>query len=338
MEKMSIPRPVFRVEWNGRDVTVDLSPYVSSVSYVDREEGESDTLEIRLGDGDGRFRGDWYPTKGDRLRLRFGYEGNPSMRGGDFDLDEVTGDGPPDVVALRGIAAGISRPLRTPESRAYENTTLSDIARAVALRLGLSLVGEIDPIRIIRETQSQEEDLAFLARVAGEYGYAFSARGDAISFVKRGSLRDSPPVLTLRRGDITRYSVTDKILRVARSASVVSHRPSSRETIRHDAPETRRAGPDISMDRLSPDLRAETPEQAMAKAAASLDAENEEGASLDLTLFGNPRLVAGVNFVLADMGGFGGVWHITESRHDMRKGAGYTTELRAIRARKDMVR
>lgn len=329
MEALTFPpHPVFRIVLDGRDVTAHLSPQLLSVSYTDFVEGEADTLDIRLEDTDGRLRGPWFPDKGGLLHMRFGYEGEDLMDAGAFEIDEVEGEGPPDVVVIRAIAAGVKSPQRTREGKAYEDTTLAGIAQAVARRLKLKLVGSIAPIPIRRVTQIFEHDLTFLHRLADEYGYAFNVKGAQMVFYKRAELRSEKPILTLSRADLTRYRVRDKIMGVVREAQVAYHDPKSKRLRHYKVRDTDRAA---SGDTLKLNVRAESQEQAQAKAQAALEQANISATQLELTLFGNPRLVAGINVELTDLGKFSGIYHIVKSRHDMTRGGGYRTDIEAKR-------
>ena len=104
--QLGVLHPIFRIVMAGRNVTADLSPYLLSVSYTDFVEGEADTLDIRMEDAEGKFRGSWYPDKGDVVHFHFGYAGDDLQYAGAFEIDEIEGEGPPDVVVIRAIAAG----------------------------------------------------------------------------------------------------------------------------------------------------------------------------------------------------------------------------------------
>ena len=134
----------------------------SNFPYVDHLSGESDELEVRLEDVDGRWRGPWYPGKGDKLRAEIGYAGEKFLPCGEFEIDEIGWSFPPDEVSIRALATGISTPSRTRKSKGYEKTTLAAVIRAVAKRLGLTPAGEVADIPIDRVTQYQESNLAFL--------------------------------------------------------------------------------------------------------------------------------------------------------------------------------
>jgi len=292
-------------------------------------EGEADTLDITVEDTDGLFKDQWYPKKGQTLALEFGYEGQALQSAGLFEVDEIDISGPPDQVTIRGIATGVMKAFRTSQGRAYDNTTLSAIAQQVAKRLKLKLVGTIEAIQITRATQIYESDLAFLGRLAGEYGYAFSIKGETLIFYKRTALRSSAPVLTLKRTDLERYHIRDKIKDVAKAAQVSYHDAKTKRLKQSRVQQG--AQLDTSDYEVKINVRAESDAQARVKAAAALDKANEDATQLELTVFGNPLLVAGINFMLADMGKLSGSYHVDMSRHISNRDSGYSTELEAKR-------
>lgn len=59
---------------------------------------------------------------------------------GEFEIDEMTISGPPDVITIRGIASWVTSAIRTRDVNAHENKTLREIAEAVCKKHGLTLV------------------------------------------------------------------------------------------------------------------------------------------------------------------------------------------------------
>jgi phage protein D len=324
-----VPHPVWDLRLAGKVITRDLAKYVLSVTYEDHEEGEADTVDVAVEDVEGKFRGDWYPTKGDSLSLRIGYEGSPLVSCGEFEVDEITLAGVPDVVTIRAVSAGVTKPRRTRQGKAYENTSLRAIAEAVAKRAKLTVVGTIEPIAIRRTTQIYENDLEFLRRVAGEYGYAFSVKGNQLVFIKRADLAQVKAAITLARTDIRPYSFRDKIKDVVAQADATHHDPKTKSLKRAQA--TGATDEEVSGDTLKINVRAETPAQAKAKAGAAIEAANREATTCEGTTFGDPRLVAGINVTLEGFGALSGVYHIKRSRHTLDRSGGYRTEFEARR-------
>lgn len=137
----TIPKPKFRIQYNGKELTDDLTPYLISITYTDKTIGESDELEIVLEDTDGLWRQTWYPTSGDLVNLKMGYD-DLILDCGAFRIDEINLDGSTesgDTVTLKFLATWVTSPLRTRAHKAYENQTLRQIAQAVATKNGLTL-------------------------------------------------------------------------------------------------------------------------------------------------------------------------------------------------------
>lgn len=66
--------PIFTLWYGHKDITYDIAPYVTSISYSDSIKNEADVIAIALEDTCGRWINDWYPGKGDTLALKLGYQ------------------------------------------------------------------------------------------------------------------------------------------------------------------------------------------------------------------------------------------------------------------------
>lgn len=324
-----IAQPTFRLVMNGRDVTVDLRKYLTSISFTDHVEGEADTLEVMLEDKDSKFRGPWYPREGDSVTAQLGYDGKPLMACGDFEIDELELSGPPDTVSIRAIAAGVMRAQRTHQGRAYEDKTLRDIVFEVARRLHLEVVGDPPALAIRRVTQIHENDLTFLHRLADAYGYAFSVKGSKLVWLARKAIRTAGPRLTLKRTELERYRLRDKIMGVVKKTTVAYHDPKTKRLRKYKVTDTSRKT--TSVDELNLNVRAESQEQAQAKAEAAQGESSIESTVLEFSLPGRTILRSGINFTLADMGVLNGHYHIVMSRHVITRDGGYVTECEAKR-------
>lgn len=87
--------PVFTLWYLQKNITTDIAPYVTRVTYTDNIKSESDTIEVELEDSDGRWLGKWYPGKGDTLTLKMGYKGETLLSCGTFSIDEIEVSAPP---------------------------------------------------------------------------------------------------------------------------------------------------------------------------------------------------------------------------------------------------
>lgn len=322
-----VPLPYFVLLYGQKDVTSDIAKNALSVTYTDKLRGESDEVEIELEDTDGRWRSVWYPQKGDVITLKMGYVGTKLLPCGDFQIDELQLEGPPDVVSIRGLASGITQELRTKRSKAFENQTLRQIASQVARANGLQVTGTIADLKMERVTQNQESDLAFLKRLAEAYGYAFSVRGQQLVFHDLADLDAGASVLKLSRSDIKRLSLKDKSHAVYRACQVSYFDPKTQRLIQHTETNPGVASGDV----LKLDERCESRAHAEARAKAALRQSRGGNVEGTLTVVGDQRLVSGNNIQLDGLGRYDGLYQIRLAKHSTQRGAGYSVEVEVSR-------
>lgn len=329
----AVDAPLSVIQYNTKNITADISPFLLEVTYTDNLEGESDTLDIRLEDVDGRWISSWYPTQGDSLTARLGYAGQALLQAGDFEIDEIEFDGPPDAVTIKAVAAGVKRSVRTRNGRAYEATTLAAIAADVAKRNHLTVTGSIDAIRIQRATQAFETDMAFLRRIADEYGYAFNVRGNQLVFFKKAALRQAQAVYIITRQDcISRYRLRDKVHGVVSGAEVTYFDPKEKKRRVASVDDAKGGNNRTGSDQARINVRAESDAQARQKAQALLD-KNDDQTGGTLVLYGNVLLVAGVTVELSMFGKYDGKYLVNKSVHRQARSSGYSTEIDIKRVR-----
>ena len=315
-------KPIFKIEYNQKDITTDVSNQVLNIEYTDFEHGQSDEITITFEDTQKLWQGSWIPSKGDSLRVFIGYEGEKLLNCGIFEIDEIEFATPPDILTVKALATGITKALRQNNSVAYENKTLKQIASEIAQKHSLTLVGEIEDVRVERITQNQERDLTFLKKLAEQYGYIFKIAEGNLVFYKTEKLTGADAAKILYRTDLTRITLSEKTSKNYKSVTVSYHNPKTGKKITATAKNEKC----VKGDTLKITERCENKQQALLKAKAALAKGNNtiEG-SIDLV--GNPNLIAGLNVELKDLGYFSGKYHITQTRHFIDRTSGYGTSL-----------
>ncbi|ECY1971340.1 phage protein D [Salmonella enterica] len=334
-----VPQPAYRLVYNRKDITHDVSVYVTSVSYTDRLSGESDEIQVDLEDSEGRWRDAWYPGKGDTLTLQMGYAGEPLRECGTFSIDEIELSGPPDSVSLRGLATSVTVAMRTKVSRGFENTTLAAIAQRIAGKHHLQLQGQIEPLTLDRVTQYDETDLAFLKRLARDYGYLVKVTHTHVIFSSLDKLRDAPPTFTFTRLDISRYSLRDTINRIYKGAKHRSQNSRTKQVVTYQADggestttvSTATRGKNTSADTLTLSGRSGNQGTAARRTRAALNLKNQYQKVATLSMAGNIRLRAGHNVTLTGFGASDGKWLTGSVRHSMTRSGGYTMDVDVAR-------
>jgi len=327
---MEVKSPRFEIVYNGKNITEDLTPYLLSVTYSDREKDESDEVDFSIEDTDARWRDNWYPAKGDKINLRLGYD-DMMLDCGDFEVDEVEAVGAPDVVNIRALGSGITTAMRTRDSYAHEQTTLKEIVERFAKKHGLTLVGTILTLRIERSTQNREPDVAYLKRLADEYGYLFSIKGKKLVFTSVFDIEKGLPVYSLDRSEMINYRFLDKTVATFKKAKTKHHKPQSKEILQYETLLNQLSdGTDIddtAEDTLELRGTVENLLQAELKSKAALHNNNKEGKTGRFNVPGNPLMVAGNNIEVTGLGKLSGKYHISESVHTIDRNSGYVTSI-----------
>lgn len=317
-----LDRPSVTLEVNHREATGYFGPWVLDLTYVDHMAGESDGLEIRLDNSDGRWMREWYPVKGTSIQATIGYEGGKFLSTGICQVDEIELSGPPDTVTIKALAAGNTRALRTPKSRAFEGKSLNAIAAEVAGIHGLSMVGEVPEISWRRSTQNRETDLGFLCRLGEEHGIVFSVKGDLLVFHELQKLEAGPKVLKLGPSDLTSYRFREKVVAGAASASYFDG--STKELVVAEFQLNESRHPDKKK------IHRRTENKGQTRRLANMAMRTQKAFERDgtLALPGNTLLLAGGIFELESFGALDGLWMIRSARHSVSS-SGYTTEMEA---------
>lgn len=323
-----IRSPGWILSYQGVNITADISQMVLSINYVDELGGRAGELEVQLEDRDKRWQGPWFPQQGDVASLLIGYSGEPLLACGEFQVDDLELQGPPDVFHLRCLPAWITPPLRTRNSLGYEGQTLHQIVTTIAARHGMSVVDAPASIDLIyrRVTQRQETDLEFLHRLAREYDYDFTVRGTQLVFYPRLQLETQPPVLALTRSDVIRFDFVNKTHRTYRQAQAAYFDPYSKQLYTQTAV----AGPSVEAgDNLKIVARCDDGQQALARAEAVLHDANRLLVTGHLTAPGSTVLVAGNTVALSGWGAMDGSYIIERAQHRLSRATGYITEIDA---------
>jgi phage protein D len=329
----SAPKPHFEIYYNNKNISRDISNHLIDVVYKDAITGKTDELEITVEDADGNWRSSWYPEKGAILKLKMGYE-NALADCGEFQIDEIELTGPPDTVKIKAISARVTSAMRTINKGAYESVTLKQIAEKIAAKHGLNVVGKFYTLRVDRVTQNDETDLAFLERLANQFGYMFGIKGEQLVFTSIYELEDGLPVLSIDRSQLMSYSIRDKSQGTYKSAEVKYSNPKTTQLVNYEyKTETLHNKDGVSYtkvvrgDVLKITKKAENRGQAEAMAKAALYRANVKQNSGNITVEGYPLLVAGNNFELTGLGELSGKYNIENSTHRIERGNGYVTEL-----------
>ena len=328
----SVRSPQWVLTYSGVNITVEVSDMVLAIRYIDRLDGTSGELEIQLEDSTKLWQGPWYPALGDIVSLQIGYSGESLLDCGEFQIDELELDGPPDVMRLRCLAAYITSAMRTANTVAYENMGIVEIAAQIAGKHGLTMVtpsseSESD-LSFARVTQRRQMDLEFLKRLAREHNFDFTVRAGQLIFYERAALETLPAATLIARSDTVRFAFRNRARRIYDSAEFSYFDPDTKQLITQSIAGD---GASPASDALKLVARCENAEQAQVKASAALHLHNMLVVDATIEGPGNAVLVAGNSAQLSGWGALDGKYLIETAKHQLGRAMGYTTSIAARR-------
>lgn len=327
--------PIFEIFYNQHLLTHHIKPTLLSLVYTDHLSDQSDELQVTFEDQERKWIGSWFPTQGAELTVQLGYWGEPLVNLGAFELDEIEWQHSKtsgSVVSLKALSTGISKANRTLKPKAYENTTLASIVRKVATQLKLKVTGTVANIPIKRVTQYQERDVEFLTRLAHEYHHSFKIVGKTLVFTTLESLEQRSPVATLEMEQVLSIRLRDRVKDTAKHVQIVGFN-SKRKKILKQTKKAKRKRPTKKQvkshngDTLKIITRGESQAQIDARANAVLAQQADDQQAGNISVIGNPKLVAGNTILLTGFGFFSGKYLIKSARHSYSRSQGYLTDI-----------
>lgn len=321
----------------GKDVTKDLEPYRTALSYTDVLEGESNTAQISLHDRERLFIADWFPKRGDSAEISLsklnwtGESDSDSVSFGIFEIDEIENK----VSASSGNTASIKlnsiankSELRSiDKSRSWEKVKLSKIATDLTQEAGLELFFDADDVDIERAEQKETSNLKFLHKLCKDNGLCLRVSNGKVIIFDIDKFERQEPVTTLTYGDenIISFSGKATISKIYKSARVKYQHGKQAEKFdyKFDDPE-KSDGMTLEINQ-----KVDSPAEAEKLAKKKLKEKNREEITVNLSVIGDFIYLAGQTLELKDFGFYDGRYMIKKVSHDV--GKGYTCSLEMYR-------
>lgn len=199
-------KPTFRIVADGRDITALINDRLVLLRTSDKPGMDSDEFELRIDDRDQAVT---LPTRGAKIEVFLGYEGQSLARLGSYMVDEIEVTGPPDTITLRGKASDMRGSGKTTRSGSWEGVPLAQIVSDVAARNGWK-PGCTVQTKVPRVDQRNESDFNFITRLAKQYDCtAKVGDGQLLVMPRQGGTTPGGKAfgaVTLNRSDVSRYT------------------------------------------------------------------------------------------------------------------------------------
>ena len=320
--------PFVDLIYNGRNISSEIDQHTLAFDWTDNLHGKADEISVKLQDKNGLWRGPWHPQKGDTVAAAIGYREGAFIPCGEFtvDIPKAGGLRTGDFVNFKAVSAPHAKALRTQNSAEHEKKSLSQIIEKTAGRNGLSVNGNIDDVQFPYKRQRRERDLAFIKRMAEDYGHFVSIKSNQLIFYKREELEQAAPVIMLDLVDgspIKNWSAQEQEHGTYSKAVSRYMDPDKKELIKGEATDAQVT----NGDKLAIDEKVFSKGQATKLAKGRLAKANENKKTASLTLVGSPIYVAGVVVGFGPtFGAYAGNYLIYVARHSVKR-ADWTVKL-----------
>lgn len=342
------------IRFEGVDISDEIKKYLISFSYTDKEEDETDDLQLTLQDVKGTWLRKWLDasvqaaishgsisaggtSKGLKIQATIvqTLPGGTKRRGscGTFTLDAIKASGPPSVVTVKATSLPYASGVRSDKrDKSWEEYTLSGIGAEVAKKADLGFVYDShSDLKFRHVEQVKETDIAFVQKLSHNAGCSLKVSDSKLIIYDQEKYESKPPVTTIKweDGSYTKYDLTTTEGDVTYAqCDVKYYDPDTRRTITGTARDENFDAEDENNQTLViTDQKVTTPAEANALAAKLLKLHNKFEREVNFTLVGNPLLTAGLNMTLEGFGMWDGKYMIKECKHDIG-GSGYTTKVK----------
>lgn len=332
---------IFLKEWRGKVSNLNLKdgiPYPICVDYL----GWYALDQVQKVGGEGNNNAD--STKPDSRGLKVTVaiicdnrlDDGKSERFdcGEFELDAVTVDGPPQTVTIKATSLPYSNSIRqTIKSKSWENTNLSAIASEIAAQNGMGVMfdSSFSP-NYDRIEQRRTSDIAFLSKLCHDAGASLKITDNVIIIFDQSEYEDKPSIRTIKfkDGSYVKYRLSTGTnstytcchVSYTTPGGVVIEATEYAENYRED---------NGKAQCLEIRQKVGSIAEAQTLAHKMLRLHNKYEYEADFTFPGDPALAAGCVVTLEDFGAWNGRYIIKQARHNISD-SGYTTQIKLRKA------
>lgn len=327
------------VNYQGIDITDEVSKDLLSFSYTDNASGQADSISLSLKDDHKKWMKNWFPEKGDTLTpiietLNWRRDGDKQrLPCGLFFVDQPEYSGRPSVLTIGAVSSPLNSNFKDVDrSRVWVNITLKEIANDISKRAGLTLhfIGNTNP-RYQNIEQTETPDSAFISELCENEGLAMKVTDSKVIIFDEVEFEKKKSVTTIKewKASTISYSFRSSLSNTAYAGVNVKYYDSKLGKTIEFLYTIRDIDPD--KDKIYQlNQKVNSGEEAKRLAQKTLRKLNKKEYIGTLTIVGNLSLVGSSCVECECFGKFDGKYYIQSATHDVGNGFTTTIEVRKV--------
>ena len=206
-----VTQPLYRLIVNGRDITAEITPWLTRLQLTDNEKDQSDQLTLTTS---AKFK---RPSFNDRIEVFLG-DNPPLSFAGLFHVQKTRVRNNRELT-ITATGVDFSSDLKERRNLRYEQVTPGALAKTVAGRHGLKIRTDVTR-PVIDIDQINESDLNLLNRLTNEHGHIFNIKNATLYFMQR---EIAPPAVSLDIAQCAESEITHTNRTWYRSCKAIYH-------------------------------------------------------------------------------------------------------------------
>lgn len=320
-------------DWKGKISHLNLKPEIPYPIHVDWL-GWFAENQVQRVNGEDKQPAEKGASRGLKIsaaivRENWNADGNDEVLDcGQFELDNVTVDGPPNTVTIKATSLSYTNAIRqTEKSKSWENVTLSQILEFITKKSGMGymFISSKNP-KYTRVEQYRQSDIAFLSRLCHNAGCSLKVTSNIVVIFDQAEFEQNPKIKTIRFGEeYTKYRLTTNENDNYTSCRVYCTKPSG-EVITATVYVEDYKEDDNNNQCLEIRQNVDSIAEAENLAYKMLRLHNKYEFEASFTFPGDPELTAGSVVVLENFGAWNGRYVIKQAKHTLSH-SGYSTKI-----------
>ena len=319
--------------YNGANATEQVAGYINSFEYTDVASGKSDSIRAVMNDRDNRWKGPWFPVKGDKLVptiVLYNWTAPGQVIHfpcGTFGVDDFSFSGGPDKMNLDAIALPASTSFKSEDrTETYEQATLQEIGQKVAGRAGIALFFDASDVAIEKVEQNNQNDCDFYSGLVEKYGLSLKIYNDRLVVFSEADYEAKGPKFVLTEADFDPGWSWDTTLTGIYTGVRYQYTNSDKNKTF-----TVKAGTEERL--LTNNEPADNLTEATAIALAAVNNANRGTTTMSLTMMARPGLIASDTIEIAGLERLSGKYYVEQVTHSIGSGYKMSLNLRKVEPR-----